>query len=428
MLAEPMLADTPDAERDIARAIERLIAGDPAGAIADFMRARAGGAPLAARGLAVCLALCGRTTELIELVAAPDAAVLGRLAFLQTVLLELVGRKAWDAVAAIAAAFAGTPQLRAVAIYYVGCAKLAQRDFDGAWACFEEFKAIVVPRHRELPLTTSQDFNLIFRQACLIEPPASVAAIAANAPTPPVPAMMPVGEWRMGTTGPVFLCCCDSRYFQRFAAGLFRSLAAQRPDAVMHFHIAAPQDDDLALARALAREHPALALNLTLEQPPLFAQPVYYTCNRFLVVPALLRRYGRPVVTLDADSVLLDPLDTVIDAARGYDFACFETGRIEPASVFQATIMSFAASDGALRLLDLLGRLVLAKLSWPPVLSWMLDQAALYSAIRFVEKTAPAIAIGDLAALTGKTMRDFIGAVGTMDEKQALMNRQRTSS
>jgi hypothetical protein len=422
-----MIEDAADAEVSLGK--ERLAQNDPHGAIAHFARALHGDrdSSLAKCGLAISYALCGRLPDLVKLVTAHDATPVGQLAFLHVVLIELVGRKAWDTVTGIAAAFAAVAHLRAIAIYYAGCAAIARHDHDAAWACFEEFKAIVLPRHREFPLVSSGDFNLVFRQACLIEPPDRVDEIATALRSATAPAVSLVGEWRTGSEGPVFLCCCDGRYFRRFAAELCQSLATVRPGATMHFHIAAPEDADLELARSLAARHVTLTLNITLETTPLFPHPVYYTCNRFLVAPMLLQRYGQPLLVLDADSVVLDDLHMIDGAVREMDFACFNTGRIEPASVFQATIMYFAASPGAMRLLDILGRLVLAKLAMPPALSWMLDQAALYSAIRYVEKHAPEITIGDLTAATGREMRSFIGAVGTMAEKGELMNRRAAS-
>lgn len=424
-MPQPTVAssDIAGAEAALAAGKATLARGDADGAIPYFREVLATDrAPSARIGLAMCFALSKRLAELADFVTACDPSPAGRIALLQTVLLEFVAAQAWEAIAAVAAAFARDTHLRALAIYYVGVAKLAQNDPDAAWPCFQEFKAIVVPRHREFPLVANQAFNLIFRQACLIEPPESVAAILGAPPTEASPTVEFLGEWRDGGAEPVFLCCCDQRYFRRFAAELSRSVAVHRPNAVLHFHVSAPQEADIAWARELAAQHRSLFLNLTVERTPLFAHPVYYACNRFLVLPVLLERYGRAVVTLDADSVLLDDLHEIIDAARGSDFACFNTGRNEPSSVFQATIMYFAASPGTRRFLDILGRLVLAKLAMPPVLSWMLDQGALYSAIHYAGKYEPEITIVDLTAATGRAMRCFIGGLGTEDEKRDIMN------
>ncbi|HEY3919432.1 MAG TPA: hypothetical protein VGL83_16710 [Stellaceae bacterium] len=402
---------------------EMLARGNPAGAIACFLRALATDRESAAKvGLTLCYALCGRLAEMTDFVIACEALPAGRIALLQTVLLELVAGRAWETISRIAEAFAGDAHLRALAIYYVGVAKLARHDDDAAWPCFQEFKAIVIPRHREFPLVADEHFNLIFRQACMVEPPDSVAEILAATKAPATPTVELVGEWRESGAAPVFLCCCDRRYFRRFGAELCQSLADHRPNAVLHFHIAGPQEADLEFARRLALRCPLSVLNVTVERTPLFSHPVYYACNRFLVLPQLLERYRRPIMSLDADSILLGGLHEIVEAAQGFDFACFNTGRNEPSSVFQATILYFAATPGARRLLDILGCLVLAKLGMPPVLSWMLDQGALYSAIHYAKKYAPEIAVIDLAAATGRDMRSFIGGLGTADEKRNIMN------
>ena len=58
--------------------------------------------------------------------------------------------------------------------------------------------------------------------------------------------------------------------------------------------------------------------------------------------------YRKPVLIVDADSIILGDLREIADAALRFDFPRFETGRTEPASVFQATITHFANNENGL--------------------------------------------------------------------------------
>ena len=66
--------------------------------------------------------------------------------------------------------------------------------------------------------------------------------------------------------------------------------------------------------------------------------------------------------------------------------------------------------------------LILQKLDMPPTLSWMLDQAALYSVARYAERFVPPNRNRRLrAALTGRSLRSFIGGRGNEDEEWQMM-------
>lgn len=395
--------------------------GDWAGAAHHF-RAAFVAAPgfFAATRLAMALCMSGNDFGLLALVnslADPEA----RIGLWHGVLRELMTRREWDVLARLRESIRRDETLTALVAYYAGCGALACGRHDVAMSLFDQFRTAVLANPSAFPRTSS--FNLIFRQAWLPEPPAAVAELAAL-PASQFDAFRPRIEW-LDEPGPqppalLLLCGCDAAYFRHFAPELRASLARWRPDLPLHFHIVAPDAEALALMAALAKQGPP-AVRFSVEREPRWRHHVYYACDRFLAAPALMDRYDCPVAIIDVDSVLLGDLRAITDAVADYDFACFETGRTEPASVFQATFTYFSNAPGGRRFLELLARLILLKLDQPPDLTWMLDQAALYSAVRYGERYAPEIRVGDLAAITGRGLRDHIAARGTTLEKARLI-------
>lgn len=416
------MADTSLDERG--HGLDCLASGDAIGAARHFWAALAAGSSETDLphylGLSLCLS--GDDAGFLRLVDACQGGPDSQLDFYHTILLDLMKRRSWPALLRHESKAPAGTRLKPVAAYYAGCAELASGHHDRALRHFDAFRQTVMQHHDKFPLLTSPTFNLIFRQACLIERPAVVAEIAALPESRFArgrPRLERFGDWTE-PTGPVFLCCCDGAYFRRFAEALCRSVERLRPDVLLHFHIANPDAASLALASELAAASGS-AVNISLERAPLWTHNVYYACNRFLVAPTIMDWYGKPLAILDADSVLLDDLRSITDVLPAYDFACFDTGRTEPASLYQATITHFADSERGRRFLEILARLIILKLDMPAALSWMLDQAALYSAVRYAERYAPEIAIGDLAKLTGRDLRSFIGGLGSEDEKWQMM-------
>jgi hypothetical protein len=170
----------------------------------------------------------------------------------------------------------------------------------------------------------------------------------------------------------------------------------------------------------LAGEAPGLALNLSSEAASPFRSGAYYASARFLLGPALLDRYRRPLVLLDADVEFLKPLDALVDAVGALDFACFRHGGAGPCSRYPAVLSVTAPSHSGRRLLEQVRRFVLAKLEikWP--FNWMLDQAALASVIRWAGKTEPGMAVGLLNDLVGTHFQPWLRSVGG-EEKAAMI-------
>lgn len=376
--------------------------------------------PLAWHALGLALAWAGEYAEFLALCdrAAPrfgDAVI-----FAHNVVKDLAEQAAWDRVRDLAAALPPERREHAPALYYAGCAEVALGRHPAALELFERFKHAVLPRYAAFPLT-DPGFNLIFRQGVLVERPEMVRQLAQQ-PVPAGPAIRFLGQ-PGGAGAYVVAHVLDARYFRRFAAQLCRGHRQAGLSEALHFHVLAADDAVGGEMQALARSFPDLTLGFSLEPPGPWDHPVYYTCARFLVMNRLLDHYGRTVMTLDAD--ILPTLQTarIFAAADGADFACFQTGRDEPASVYQASIMVFDTGTRARAFVDDLVRFCVAKLALPPALAWMLDQAALYSVLTQRGVDDPGFRFASLDAILGVPLVAALRQLSDEAEKRAIMTR-----
>jgi hypothetical protein len=151
---------------------------------------------------------------------------------------------------------------------------------------------------------------------------------------------LPEGDFAAGDA-PLVFAAADAGYAARFAELLSGNLAARAPGIALHLHVVNPTPESearLARVRDLTQGH--LDFAVTRETVDLsrfegaeahLPAKTYYTCARFLALPALLARYRRPILVCDIDlAPTRDPrpwLDELAAADAGanvkirYDFA-----------------------------------------------------------------------------------------------------------
>ncbi len=157
---------------------------------------------------------------------------------------------------------------------------------------------------------------------------------------PPPPAMAPEGEYAEGDA-PLIFAAADAGYAARFAELLAGNLAARAPGIALHLHVVNPtteSEERLSRVKDLTQGHLDFAVTRETTDLARFDGPdghmpakTYYTCARFLALPALLARYRRPILVCDIDMApTRDPrpwLDELAAADAGgnvkirYDFA-----------------------------------------------------------------------------------------------------------
>jgi len=375
------------------------------------------------RDFGVCLSLGGRWGALLYLLDNVNPSVL----FLHQVCLKLMLRGDYPTLAEMHRALPEERLDHAIAVYFAGVACIAEGRYRDSLAFFHRFKRRVVTQIQDYRhLLHDRNFNLVFRQGTLVEPPEYVAALASG--VLPVTCFGPAVALReTAETGPgraLLGSCMNDLYFQRFGESLAATLSEHCAEAALHLHIMGDESCCRSLYEQLRARHGNIHFGLSVEPEPLRRHKIYYACNRFLVLPRLLDLYDRPMLLLDADALALQDLSAVYrrlaEGAPEVDFACFDTGRAEPASIYQASMMYFSGSARCRDFIGHLERFVWSKLDQPAEILWMLDQAALLSVLLHKAEDGSGFAFRTLNEVTGAGMPDFIDSAGTEEEKRLI--------
>jgi hypothetical protein len=375
------------------------------------------------RGLALALALQGRLGDLVGLADYRQRRRGDGFLFCHEALGLLLTYRLHGHLKALDDALPDESAYKASSLYQAACADLLDGAEDAAFDRLDRFKAIVASRADALPIGADSHFNIAYRQGTLIEDWRFVAGLVEPADRAGrLPELVFEHDAGAGERPSVLATACDARYFERFAPGFVASAVAHMPGAAVHFHVMEADEASRALFRRLAAEAPGLSLSLSTEAESPFKSGAYYASARFLVGPALVRRYGRPLVLLDADVEVEQSLDPLVAATDGLDFACFRHDGAGPCSRYPAVLGVVRPSPGGLELLERIRSFVLAKLEieWP--FNWMLDQAALGSVIRWARKTREEPGVGVLNELVGTHFQPWLRSVGG-DEKAVLIRR-----
>jgi hypothetical protein len=314
----------------------------------------------------------------------------------------LLSHRELAAVAPLARLLALEGAEAAIADYAQASALILQDQEDAAQAHLDAFKDKVARYRDQLPIAGDQPFNVAYRQGTLVEDLAYVDALMAGPPASP-PQPIPYAPIRQASSPQVLLAACNDKYFHLFAPDYCAALERVAPGALVHLHVMEPNADTPALARHLMDHHGGLVLNITHEPPHPESSRAYFASNRFLVAPLLMDIYGRDLLASDIDiAFVADPRDLAPRLA-GQDFACYayEDG-FGPASRYIAYLCHLSHGTGGRQVLDVVNRFIHSKLHLRPPFNWMVDQAALYSGLRWLRHRRPEVVVGRMAPLLGR--------------------------
>ena len=195
----------------------------------------------------------------------------------------------------------------------------------------------------------------------------------------------PLGDWGDTSRACVVFMSCDVAYFDRFAHALVNSLRQNgRIDCLVHIHVVNPDAGMAAKVDRLRKALPGIDIVWSFEAVDLaaYAMPkTYYACSRFLHLPALARRYDKPLLVLYMDMLVMRRLDGLLDSIAGMDAALIEydRGRNDIPEHFWASVLYAGTSPSAVSLFDDVALYIAHFLdSGRPV--WFLDQVALFAA------------------------------------------------
>jgi hypothetical protein len=178
---------------------------------------------------------------------------------------------------------------------------------------------------------------------------------------------------------------CDVRYFHRFADALANSIAESNSPHLLHLHVVNPDGGVAGRIAAMQKRLPALSIACTTEQTQegwdADALRTYFACARFLMLPALLRRYRRPILMLDVDVVVLRDPKPLLDQLRAEaaDFAMVRGEQQDPWCTYWADAILALPTPSTLEYFDRVRDYLRRFLSQNRGI-WFLDQVALFAA------------------------------------------------
>lgn len=309
-------------------------------------------------------------------------------------------------------------------LYYAGCARLLAGDEDGAFALFRQLKPLLAARRADLPIGSEDRFNVAYRQATLIEDgdyPDSLDADHLASIARGLPALTEVERWHpQAEAGFVLLAACDGRYLDRFGVDFLRSADQMGTGMAVHLHVVEPSAAGMErIAELAARCRNGVTLTSEAANP--WRSGAYYASSRFLVAAEIMAAHGgKPVMITDIDIRFLRPPAELAAAARPYGFASFVHDGAGPCSRLPAVWTWFQGEDGA-AMLGALRRTLLSKLDIPWPHNWMLDQAALMTARRWLRRCNPDAAVAEMNTVTGQIFAHYLECRGDEDDKAALI-------
>lgn len=309
--------------------------------------------------------------------------------------------------------------LHAIGVYYVGCIRVVRRDAGAALAVFEYFRSIVANYLPHVPFGNDPNLNVLYRQGILVAAPAEVQRRLAVAPELP-PALADFAMIDRARPERTLICACaDARYAERFARDLLASVA---PEDGLHLHVVDPVPATTSLLQELTASAGPGRFGASTSRDLHYGTATAYACARFFVLPLLLREYRRPIVTVDIDVRLSDRFPELGRVPIEFDFGCFESGRREPSSVYQAGVMIAPPTQPCIDFLSALGDFCLFGLKLSLSASWLLDQAALYSIKHYFAVTRPEFHFQIMNGPAGGGALDFIALVTSDEEKFEMRN------
>ena len=195
----------------------------------------------------------------------------------------------------------------------------------------------------------------------------------------------PLGDWGDSARACVVFMSCDAGYFDRFAHALVNSLRQHgRIDCLVHIHVVNPHAGMAAKMDRLRQSLAGIDIAWSHETIDIDAHAMpktYYACLRFLHLPALIRRYDKPILVLDMDMLVMRRLDGLLDSLAGFDAGLIEydRGRNDIAEHFWASVLYAGTSPSSVSLFEDVALYIAHFLdAGRPV--WFLDQVALFAA------------------------------------------------
>ncbi|MEI8393223.1 MAG: hypothetical protein WCF85_00705 [Rhodospirillaceae bacterium] len=345
------------------------------------------------------------------------------LLVLKDVFLLLAKLKAGDVILDAAAKAPLNELYSVIPTYFAACVLLERKLFEPGFALLTGFRARCLENLAALPTGDSDGFMVLFRHALLVNDDSYLESdyfhdnLAANHARLSALSWSLIAAPEADDSRAVLAVSCDPRYAELFLPRFLESVDRFCSGRLVHLHLIDPASDPPVLPAALTRNR----LAVTTETSGALKSSAWYASARFVRMEELLAHYRRPVVMYDIDIALLHPPELLEQAMAEADFGCFRMPRLDPGSVYQASVTAFRPTPAGLELSRLLRDLILSKMSLKHELLWLIDQACLYSAITSLADRAGRLRVADFTAELGMAIEDHVEFCDRNEEKLRLM-------
>jgi hypothetical protein len=208
----------------------------------------------------------------------------------------------------------------------------------------------------------------------------------------------------------VVIVTCDEKYFLKYGKAFIRSFAANAGNnCALHLHVLDPSQHFVLEQSSLLHQLARRSVTVSFESTGGIAEEygddfrwrkVWYTCARFIHLPAWLRSFGRPIILVDIDAIIERPMDELLTALQNAPMGMyFRDPRASPWMDIVANVVVAAPAPETEEFFAMV-RAFLLHHRRNGLLIWHLDQVALYCVWRMlsVYRSAPHVsAIQDAA-------------------------------
>lgn len=365
-------------------------------------------------GMGAALASAGDGAALVDAVVSRDKLFGDGFYFFHDVLVVLMNEGRRDAVLALHLAVGANGVLAVATSYFAGCVQLLTGAEDEAFALFARFKQLVALHGAKLDSGAQSHFNIAYRQGTLVEDRGYFDGLDPEA-FQAVPEPQIIAQPAMRPAHAMVLAACDGAYLARFGKGLVDSFHQFGDGFALHLHVVAPDDQAMGVLAGLTGDR--VGASVEAAQPDL--DGAYYSCSRFLAARRLASLWQGPVLAVDVDVELVAPLAPLAAAAASCDFAVFRHSGYGPCSRYPAVATWFGAGPGGAEALRRITDFIVSKRALRTPYNWMLDQAALASAVRLLR--GGAVSVGFLDDRGNPPWTHYLHSAGSEQEKAAMV-------
>jgi len=212
-----------------------------------------------------------------------------------------------------------------------------------------------------------------------------------------LPQLMLSQDQQLGVQGVQLLVACDPDYFKNYAITLAYSLEQNSPNHSLHLHIFGQDDSVIKQIQKLKQNLQKTHITWSYEGVSFSdknSKAVYCSCVRFIRLTQLITHFNIPILSLDADSLIVHPLDSLTKDSETFDIVIRKRFEMEQIQFkFLTSTVFFKPSQATFSFLNYFSQLI-ANAIVTGKAYWYLDQVSFYEAYQNVS----GVSIGDISA------------------------------